>query len=248
MQLKKIHLNSGTMRSIRTSIIAIMLLVTFSPDLFASKKTLPGTTIVNISGLILDSKTLVPVSEATVYDEQNKTLGVTDANGFFTTRLNLTTDKEINFTLIVKKAGYRMYTQTEHWANLGANISITYYFGMQTTMGSSKPFSEFVMNENSGSYDEVKKGFDKVKVKIDFDNKIEQAKIGNDNLFFEIDKNYYLISKTGWLKLTSASDTVLINGNKSTIAKEINSSVKRSNVKSMTSSQNKDFQFQIFTY
>ena len=235
------------MRSLKTCIFTVMLLVNFSPCSFASK-TPSGTTIVDIAGLILDSKTMVPISDATVYDEQNKPLGLTDTNGFFRTKLDLVSDKEVNFTLIVKKTGYRTYTQREQWANLGANISVTYYFGMQNTIASSKPFSEFVMNENSNTYDEVKKGFEKVKVKIDFDNKIEEAKTGNDNVFFEIDKSYYLISKTGWLKLTSADDTILINGKKSTTAKEINFIVKRSSVKRMTTSENKDFPFQIFTY
>ena len=237
------------MRSLKTLtiVIAFVLMVSYSPGSFAIKAP-SGNTIVNIAGLILDAKTLVPVPEATVYDEQNNPLAVTDANGFFRAKLNIITDREVNFTLIVKKAGYRVYTQKEHWANLGSHISVTYYFGMQNTVGSSKPFSEFVMNENSDSYEDVKKGFDKVKLKIDFDNKIEEAKIGNDNLFFEIDQSYYLISKTGWLKLTSADDPVLINGKKSTIAREINSSVKRSNVKTMTTSENKDFPFRIFTY
>jgi len=224
-----------------------MLIVNYGLNLFASK-TFAGTTIVNISGLILDSKTLLPISEATIYGEENQPLGVTDANGFFSTKLTLITDKDINFMLIVKKAGYRLYTQKEHWANPGSNLQVTYYFGMQTTAGDSKPFSEFLMNETGNSYDEVKEGFNKVKAKIDFDNKIEKVKAGNDDLFFEIDKNYYLISETGWLKLTSPHDNISINGTKSTRARDINSSVKRSNVKTMTTSANKDIPFEIYTH
>ena len=247
MQPNEMQINLKIMKSLKTFVFAVMLLVNFSLVSFALKAT-SGTTIIDIGGLILDSKTLVPISDATIYDEQNNALGVTDNNGFFRTKLNLTTDREVNFTLIVKKTGYRTYTQKEQWANLGSHISVTYYFGMQNTIASSKPFSEFLMNETSNSYDEVKNGFEKVKVKIDFDNKVEEAKIGNDNLFFEIDKNYYLINKTGWLKLNSSDDTILINGKKSTVAREINSSVKRSNVKRMTTSESKDFPFQIFTY
>lgn len=247
MQPNEMQLNLKIMKSLKTFIFAVMLLANFGPFSFASK-ALSGTTIVDIAGLILDSKTLMPISDATIYDDQNNAIGVTDTNGFFITKLNLTADREVNFTLIVKKTGYRTYTQKEQWANLGSHISVTYYFGMQNTIASSKPFSEFVMNETSNSYDEVKKGFEKVKVKIDFEHKIEEAKIGNDNLFFEIDKNYYLINKTGWLKLNSADDNILINGKKITVAREINSSVKRSAVKRMTTSENKDFPFQIFTY
>ena len=235
------------MKSIKTLIAVFVLLINCHLDSLALK-TPAGATSISIAGLIVDSKTLLPIPDAIIYDEENKQLGVADANGFFNIKIDLVANDDINFKLIVRKNGYTSYTQKEHWANLSSDLYATYYFGMQNASSKSNAFSEFIINNSADSYDEVKDGFTEIKEKIDFENKIENAKTGNDNLFFEIEKNYYLISEAGWLKLTSLNDFVLINGKKSTPANEINSYVKRSSVKKMTPVENKDIPFEVFTY
>jgi hypothetical protein len=234
-------------RKLSAALATLLILVITAPLDCLSQKPDAEEVVVYLSGLVMDSKTLLPLSGAVISDEENKSLGITDTSGYFNAKLSLTADKEIDFSFKIKKDGYVSFTQKEHWAKMGTAVHATYYVGIQRIPGKSKPFSEMALSNKTSTYDEVKAGFEKVKAQIDFDNKIDGVKVGNDDLFFKIDQNYYLVSETGWLKLTAEDSPVLINGKDSVPAKDINLRVKRSKVKRMSPSGRKDLPFEIFT-
>lgn len=241
------YLTLNVMKLPKTLIIVVLLIIKFQIDSFASN-VIHKMKNINITGLIVDSNTLVPISDANVYDAGNTKLGVTDANGYFSVKLNLPASAGNDFKILIKKAGYDLYTQKEHWGEIGSEIYVTYYFGIQNTNSKAKSFSEFVIGNKNNSYVDVKEGFNNIKKKIDFNIKIEDLKAGNNDLFFKVEENYYLISETGWVKLDSDKSVILINKEKKLPANEINFYVKRNNIKSMTPSDNNEAPFEINTY
>lgn len=62
------------------------------------------------------------------------------------------------------------------------------------------------------SFDSVMAGFKAVSGKTDFSKKIEAAKKNNQQIFFKIGSEYYLINNGGWLKLTSPEELISIDG------------------------------------
>lgn len=239
-------MNLHTLKFIRTRVVILNLIICCNLHSFAVP--IPAeVTSVGITGLIVDSETLLPISDAALFDIKNRPLGVSDVNGFFNVKVTTEAKDDIHFTLIIKKTGYELYTQKEHWARLGSDVHATYYLGLQHSSRKTRAFSELIMNKRSNTYEEVKQGFNKISEKIDFERKIENAKVGNSKLFFKIDGNYYLISESGWLKLSSANDSVLIDRKKTAPANEINGYVKRSKVKRMSPLDNHNTRFEIYT-
>ena len=205
----------------------------------------PTKRLINVTGLIVESGTLLPINEVEIYDENSKLLGKTDATGFFNIEFNIVKEGEIKFKLLAKKEGYDKFVQNEHWGDLEGNLNATFYFGLKKKSDDSKAFSELVVGKNYKSYDDVKDGFYAIKGELDFDKKVEDIKKNNDLFSFKIDNDYYLINESGWIKLNSEDDKIIVNGDKIFSAKEINLYVKRSCVRGMSPVQLKNASFEV---
>jgi hypothetical protein len=193
---------------------------------------------------VVDSETMMPVVAAEVFDDNNKLLGKTDSKGFFKISFDVESEGEIYFKLFVKKEGYKNFSQQEHWGDLQGDIGASYCFGLRKNGSNSESFSELLPKNTS--YDDLKDELVTIQQERDFEKKIEAAKRNNNNIFFKIDNDYYLINNSGWIKLNSENDKVLINGNKIYIASEINSHVKRSTVKGMTPIKSEKADFEVY--
>lgn len=205
---------------------------------------------INLAGLIVDSKSLLPIENANIYDEKGNFVATTDVKGYFKGHLNLPIKDKINFKIEVKKDGYISYCQKENWGDLGNNLNVVYYFGITQYSENSKnnlAFSELISNKKDISYNAVSNGFQKIIEKITFNKEVEIAKSGNENVFLKVNDYYYLISNTGWLKLNSKDDIIFIDKNKEVIASEVNSVLKRKDIKRMTPSKTDNHSFEIFT-
>jgi hypothetical protein len=200
---------------------------------------------INATGLILDSETLLPLNDAELYDDNNQLLGKTNADGFFNIEFEVNKEGEIRFKLLVKKDGYDKFTQGEHWGDLQDNLNVTYYFGLRKKWSSAKSFSELTFDKKYTTYDEIRNRFSLVKEELDFEKKIENAKKNNSLLVHKIDNDYYLINDSGWIKLNSEDDKIIVNGDKIFSANEINSQIKRSRVKGMSPILSKNASFEI---
>ncbi|MDN4012366.1 hypothetical protein QX233_07850 [Chryseobacterium gambrini] len=55
------------------------------------------------------------------------------------------------------------------------------------------------------------------------------------------------MNNTGWLLITSPDDKVSVNKKKIIKASELNASIKRKDIKKMSSSESKDYLYEIFT-
>ncbi len=200
---------------------------------------------VNTTGLIVDSETLLPLNEAELYDGKNQLLGKTNADGFFNIAFDVNKEGEIRFKLLVKKDGYTKFVQEEHWGDLQDNLNANYYFGLEKKRTNAKSFSELVGGNKQLTYDEMKKGFSSVKDELDFEKKIENVKKNNSLLVHKIDNDYYLISDSGWIKMNSENDKIIVNGDKIFSANEINAQIKRSRVRGMSPILSKKASFEI---
>ncbi len=202
---------------------------------------------INIAGIVIDSKTLLPIKDAKIYDKNDKVLTTTNKDGYFKTKITYFKAGEIEFTLGIEKDGYQYFEQKEHWGDLANKINATYYVGLQNKQSNTVAFSKLITIAGNLSYKTIKESFNAIKKRADFINKVELAKEGNEDIFFEIDNNFYLINDTGWIKTHSKGDLISINGEKNVPANEINSIIKRKDIKAMSPTNLHGAVFEIFT-
>jgi BlaR1 peptidase M56 len=200
---------------------------------------------IDATGLIVDSETLLPLNDAGLYNDNGQLLGKTNADGFFNVEFDVNKEGEIRFKLLIKKDGYTKFVQEEHWGDLQDNLNATYYFGLGKKWSNAKSFSELANNKKYITFDEIQKGFSPIKEDLDFEKKIENAKRNNSLLVHKIDNDHYLISDSGWIKLNSEDDKIIVNGDKIFSANEINSQIKRSRVRGMSPILSKNASFEI---
>jgi len=189
---------------------------------------------IDLGGLIVDSETLRPIEGAKIYNENGEKLAVTNLEGYFKIKLNYLKKGEITFKLKVEKEEYAPLEQRELWGDREDNLIAAYYFGLKHKRSKSNPFSEMVTNIADVSLSIVNQNFENIKMALTFEEKIERAKNGNDKIYFEIDNGFYVVNESGWIKLNSKEDHISIDGKKVVLASQINSLIKRKNVKGMT--------------
>jgi hypothetical protein len=97
------------------------------------------------------------------------------------------------------------------------------------------------------SYDNVYNNFNKVRAEKLFNNQLESAKAGNEKVFIQIEGNFYLVNKSGWIRVNSEKAMVSINDEKQLPAHELNAVTKRKQIKWMTPVQGKEEAFAIYT-
>lgn len=203
---------------------------------------------INVAGIVFDSKTLLPLQNVSIYDERGEYVAKTDANGYFTGKLlGYRSNNSIKFKIKLEKKGYLNFTQTENWADSQkAQINVNYYFGIKKTGESSEveSFSQFFLSKEN-SFKSVSNNLKSVLEKIDFKNAINNLRKDNQNSFFEFNNSYYLISDTGWIKLDSSKIFINIDSKKIT-AEDINSNLKRSEIKDILHTENGEIR--IVTY
>ncbi|MDP1814044.1 MAG: hypothetical protein Q8K92_06305 [Leadbetterella sp.] len=203
---------------------------------------------VYLSGIVMDSESLLPISNAEIYDENNILLGSSDSHGFFSTIIKVANQGEILFKLKIKKNGYDSYIQKEHWGDLSGNSYATYYFGLKSNnQGYSKSFAKLSMNDHINDFEDVINDLDAILLKIKLEKKIENAKLGNNTLFFNVENKHYLISNTGWIEIKSPNESISINGETTVVANKLNDIVKRSEVKRMSTIKHDIFSTVIYT-
>lgn len=122
---------------------------------------------VSIAGLVVDAATQQPIANATVYCDEKKVSTQTDANGYYLMQLPFE-NKELQFSLVVAKAGYTSLHQQEHWGNFTSDHIFNLYghtfefFGLDK----NKPgFSAIGGNASSLeglNYDRAKELFEKI--------------------------------------------------------------------------------------
>ncbi len=226
--------------------LIVLLCVIFFMSLKASEKEkrIEKARVVEIAGLVIDAGNLNALENAKLYDEKGLLIATTDSRGYFKGNIEYPDNGAIHFKIKVQKSGYQSFVQTENWGNLGNNIRCAYYFGI--TKNDSKPFSEMSFTKDL-SIDSVIAGLIKVKEKTYFSKKIETAKKDNQQVFFKIDSEYYLINDGGWLKIASPDDLISIDKNRIVKASEINSLIKRKQIKGMSPSELKEYSYEIYT-
>lgn len=231
----------------RFSLVVLLSILT-TTQIFAKKRG-GVTRNINIAGLVVDSKTLQPIEAADIFGADEQLLGKTDAKGYYNITLNFPADGEMKFKLKVSKKGYNNIIQSEHWGNLSNGAKALMYFGLDKTGASgSDSFSKLVNNSITDlGYNNVLKNFDSVKAGKTFDNKLTEAKAGNQDVLIKVDDKLYIVDKTGWIAISSNKDSILINNKQLVIADQLNSTIKRKDVKSMTPLNAKNTRFAIYT-
>ena len=205
---------------------------------------------INLAGLIVDAANLQPVEAAEIFSADNKLLGSTNKNGFYNITFNCNETGEIHFKLKIKKQGYNMLSDNEHWGDLGDAIQMIMYFGLkpeQSTVASFSDFADKSFDTSMLDYETVAKGFEKVKAEQSFEKKLSDAEKGNENVFFKINDAYFIAGNGSWIKLHSDKDIVSINKKQHVAASDLNKLIKRKNINGMTPVQTPNAQFEIDT-
>ena len=192
--------------------------------------------VAHLAGLVVDADNLSPIPFANLYDSDNNLVGQTDDNGYYNVRVKSVTAEHIRFHLKVAKKGFQSFIQKENWADL-PTIGAIFHFGLHgyETDKTAKPFSMLITETGSDlSYPNVLLTFTEVKAQQAFKRKLELAKTGNEHVFVEIDGERYIVNDTGWIQIGAADDLVIVDEGLILPASELNSLVKRKDIKSMT--------------
>lgn len=228
--------------------LLIALIIIFSSFSFASKKK-AGIRNIDLAGLVVSAQTLSPIESAKIYDSDGNLLGATDKNGYYNVRISYGKSGEMYFKMKIVKEGFHDFVQNEHWGDLGDTKKIM-YFGLKPSHSKISSFSAFGdsgSNSNDLSYDGVISHFDKVKAQKEFNNKLENAKAGNENVLLQIDGSFYIVDNSGWIKLNADDDLISINDKQMLTADKLNSTIKRKDVRWMTPLDKKEAKFAIYT-
>ena len=205
-----------------------------------------GIRIVELAGLVVDAKTLSPLDAAEIFDANNTLLGTTDDKGYYLVKINCNSASELNFKFSVRKRGYHTINQHEHWADVNYAKGVM-YFGLKPGGSNAKAFSVFGENKNEQDYQAVLRNFDKVKDLQKFNADLETAKAGNEDVLVHVNNKPYLVDSTGWILLYTDTDMVSIDNKQILPANELNTKVKRKQIKSMTTVAASDKKFVIYT-
>ena len=194
---------------------------------------------IEIAGLVIDAETLLPIEGAIIYDKNFGVLSQTNKDGYFKANLDYAKTKGgMYFGFKVGKDDYLTFSQDENWGIQSSETSAIYYLGISKKKAKASSFSKHILNPSNLSFNSVLTNFKNIKENIgnqmDFDNKLEIAKRGNEDVFISIDENFYIVSDTGWIRLNSKDDLVSIDGKRNISASSLNSFVKRKQIKGMT--------------
>ncbi len=200
-----------------------------------------------LAGLVVNAENLSPIEAADIYDTEHRRLGSTDDKGYFNINLPYTSDGAIHFKLTVEKKGFQSFHQSENWGNIFGSIQTAMYFGLKASHSKADSFSELNNQVTDLDYTHIFTAFDKVKAEKAFNDKLAQAKAGNENVLLQVDHDYYIVDKGGWIKIVSPEDLVMVNNQKAIPASQLNAVVKRSHVRSMTPVTSEEAKFAIQT-
>lgn len=188
---------------------------------------------IELAGLVVDSETLLPLENASILGTDGQILSKTDNRGYYTVALEVSDPGEIYFDFSVVKEGYSSIAQKEHWGNLQGNISSAMYFAMRQKKSSAKELSSLVTNPKNLDYETILTSYKQVKGDFEFHKKMDEAKKGNQNVFMQVEGQYYLVSDS-WIKLNSKADLVLVDGKTILPAFKLNKTIKRNQITGMT--------------
>lgn len=189
--------------------------------------------IINVAGIVFDSKSLLPLENVDIFNEQGDIIAKTDDKGYFKGKLQYANKEGIKFKIKLEKKGYLSFTQTENWADFQKeSINTIYSFGIKKTSDASDvdSFSQSTFSSDL-SFKSAFNNFENTVEKLRFNNSINDLRKSSQKSFFDINNSYYLISNTGWIKLQSPKDSIYIDRLKKIPAENINSAIQRKDIK-----------------
>lgn len=218
----------------------------FSHESLKSNKNSSSKRTVEIAGLVLDSETLSPIDNVDIYNSKGKVITKTDNNGYYKVLLQIWEPGELFFQFSVNKSGYRPYLQKEHWGNLKGRVTSAMFIGLQRENSDVPELSGMMTNISNLDYTSIFNTFQKVEPNFLFEKKVYLAKKENQDIFFEIDGNFYLVNDS-WIQLNSRNDLVAVDNTKILPAFELNNYIDRSEIIRMTPIENRNAVFALFT-
>ena len=111
----------------------------------------PNSNTVSVAGLVVNSVTMEPLNNATIYIKEKNITVNTDANGYYLVDIPFE-NKPLSFTMLVSKKGYTSFYQTENWGNFTeADVYARYsktieFFGLSPSGEENNSFSSLAGN------------------------------------------------------------------------------------------------------
>lgn len=234
---------------ITAKLTAVILLVILSLSVsYASIRNADARNI-GLAGLVVNAQTLSPIESAKIYDTENNLLGTTNKNGYYNITIKYNKSGEIYFKLKIVKEGFKAFVQNEHWGNLTDGTKHIMYFGLRAFNSDAETFATFANSSNNSDlgYDNVFANFHKVKEQKEFNDKLANAKAGNQNVLITIDGKFYMVDSSGWIQIDSDKDLISIDGKQVLAADKLNATIKRKDIKGMTPIEGKGAKFAVYT-
>ena len=197
--------------------------------------------VVSIAGLVVEAGSMQPIEGARVVCSKSNNVAVTDKRGYYIIQL-APNRGEFQFSLRIEKDGYKTLSDKEHWGNFSNKEIETRYSKslIYVSLGKNDgPGKIFVLPETAGEtsdalgYENVLAAFELVKDNQQRASKIDSLKKNNQLVFLEVSSEYYIVSRGGHVRISSAEvDGKLIK------AKELNARLKRSGIRSLSTAEN----------
>lgn len=201
---------------------------------------------VEMAGLVLDSETLLPIDNVDIYNSKGKVITKTDNDGYYKVLLQIREPGELFFQFSLNKSGYKPYLQKEHWGYLKDRQTSAMFIGLQRENSDVPEYSDMKTNISRLDYASILDTYQKVEPNFLLEKKVSLAKKGNQDIFFEIDGNFYLVNDR-WIQLNSKEELVVVDNTKTLPAFELNNYIDRSEIIQITPIENSNAVFALFT-
>lgn len=201
---------------------------------YAQESRIKSNRKVNLSGIVMDTETMKPLTNVQFFDKEKQLLGTSNTQGYFTVVVPVNDEGEIVYTLNAEKDGYKLFKQNERWGDLGDDLYAGYYLGMSRSDSNTDTFSSLMMGNKVESFEKLNKGLPEYLNKVSLTRGVYALREGNEKVFFAHEGKYYIVNNFGYCEIKSGNDKILVDG-KTCLAKDVNEALKRSQIKGMTS-------------
>jgi len=236
--LKKRIIMMNKLKSAKVHLLKFLfLLPVISVTLLAFRgKIIDKNNTVTIAGIVTDAATMQPIQDAVISTTLSNTTTNSDKNGYY--QLEIAVDKyPLQFDFSINKEGFQLNKTGLGFSRESSSSSVV-MVGLTKQSNSEQGFVHAYPSngEETLSYNSVEKRFTELVVTQQHARKLQQLMAGNEQVYFDIDGEKYIIGSTGnSSSLSTSSVEIYLNDKKITPA-DLNNQYKRSQIISISAS------------
>lgn len=186
---------------------------------------------VDVSGIVIDAVGHNGLEHVGIFYNDVE-IATTDNRGYFSGQFDVVLNNT-PIIIYILKDGYGKITLKERWHPMNFRRGINIVAGLKTK---GDTVAQSFVDAQPGRFSEgdPHKRLESVLTKQVFEIALDKLRDGNDKVLFDYQNEHYVISDTGWLKVESLENTLIINDRNKIKVGDVNNYLKRSQIKDMT--------------